>query len=333
MNLLNGLRLFTSVTRMKRSKTAIQPLPVLKSAFALPAGDASVFGNDFQRAMNFLNRVSKVMNITIPKPEAIETTKNTSHSLYEVLAHNRIEIPEKFKFIFKKEYAESIKNLTFFARAKSISEAKQRSLFHLAECLYSFLKSPDLFLSTTDQDPKKVLPFVKFDLNETQRTELKAVIEECTNFLNEAASDEVVPEISRPTPRRVLNSESPADSISCTKRPEPLAGKLPIYRHYREIIDSVEGNQVTIVSATTGSGKTTQIPKFIMHHFQSETPSIIVTQPRRVAAISLANRVAHELGEKGVGSSVGYSVRFDSVLPNPKQANIRNFLVFHWLLF
>lgn len=310
---------------MKRSKNPIpiQQLPVLKSAFIPSAGDVSFFGNDFQRAMNFLNRISKVLNITIPKPEAIETTKNVSHQMYEVLAHSRVEIPEKYKFIFKKEYAESIKDLTFFARAKSISEAKQRSLFHLAECLYSFLKSPDLFLPTTDQDPKKVLPFVKFDLDDAQKTELKSVIEECSNFLNDSTSVEAVPEISIPQIRKNPN-EFQVDSSSYT-RPEPLNGNLPIYRHYREIVDSVEGNQVTIVSATTGSGKTTQIPKFLMHHFQNETPSIIVTQPRRVAAISLANRVAHELGEKGVGNSVGYSVRFDSVLPSSKQANIRKY--------
>ena len=319
MNLFGGLRLFASASRLKRSKNTIQKLPILKSSFIPVSTDASVFGNDFQKVMNFLNRVSKVLDITIPKPEVIETTKNVSHSMYEVIAHNRIEIPEKYQFIFKKEYAETIKDLTFFARAKSISEAKQRALFHLAECLYSSLKSADSFLPTTDQDPKKVLPFIKFDLNEAQKGALQSAMEECNNFLNSAV-DDVSPEIVRPIRRTI--PESKCES-SKEKRPDPLTGNLPIYHHYREIIDSIEGNQVTIVSATTGSGKTTQIPKFIMHHFVSESPSIIVTQPRRVAAISLANRVAHELGESSVGNSVGYSVRFDSILPNSNKSNIR----------
>ena len=326
MKLFNGLRFFASVSRVKRSKVALTPLPLLKPSFISTPLDVNVFGNDLQKAMNFLNRVAKVLDITIPKPETIETTKNTAHTLYEVLAHNRIEIPEKYQFIFKKEYAESMKELTYFGRAKSISEARQRALFHLAECLYSGLKSADLFLPTMDQDPKKVLPFINFNLNEIQKEELKSVIKECEILLNTSNADEAAPKILNHS-RKLPNYESRPE-ISLPTRPVPLSGKLPIYRHYREIIDCIEENQVTIVSATTGSGKTTQIPKFIMHHFAAETPSIIVTQPRRVAAISLANRVAHELGEKGVGNTVGYSVRFDSVFPNPNQANIRKYLIF-----
>lgn len=319
MKLFNGLRLFATVSRLKRPKVKLNPLPVLKTAFDTTPQD-SVFGNDLQKAMNFLNRVAKVLDITIPKPEAVETTRNTAHSLYEVLAHNRIEIPEKYRFIFKKEYLDSVKELTYFGRAKSITEARQRAFFHLAECLYSSLKSADSFLPTVDQDPKKVLPFVKFNLTDSQKSELKSVIEECEELLNESVN-EIVPVKPINERTKFVNEHRP--ETSHYKRPGPLTGKLPIYRHYREIIESVEGNQVTIVSATTGSGKTTQIPKFIMHHFGAEKPSIIVTQPRRVAAISLANRVAHELGEKGVGNSVGYSVRFDSVPPNPNQSNIR----------
>ena len=320
MKLFSGLRTFASVSRLKRPKVKLNPLPVLKNAFEATPQD-SVFGNDLQKAMNFLNRVAKVLDISIPKPEAVETTKNTAHSLYEVLAHNSIEIPEKYRFIFKKEYLDSVKELTYFGRAKSITEARQRAFFHLAECLYSSLKSADSFLPTVDQDPKKVLPFVKFNLTDSQKSELKYVIEECEELLNESL-DEVVAPVKPSNERRRFVNEHRTET-SHHKRPGPLTGKLPIYRHYREIIESVEGNQVTIVSATTGSGKTTQIPKFIMHHFGAEKPSIIVTQPRRVAAISLANRVAHELGEKGVGNSVGYSVRFDSVPPNPNQSNIR----------
>lgn len=308
---------------MKRNKTAINPLPLIKSAIDTSSIDKSVFTNDFQKVMNFLNRISKVLEITIPKPEAIETTKNTSHLLYEVLAHNRIEIPEKYQFIFKKENIEIVKNLTFFGRAKSISEAKQRSLFHLAECLYASLNSAESFLPTIDQDPKKVLPFIKFRLTQDQKDKMKYVFEECTSFMNEI-STEPVTGIIKQVSRRIESSVTPTESCLPVRRNTPMTGKLPIYRHYREIIDSVENNQVTIVSATTGSGKTTQIPRFILHHFENEKPSIIVTQPRRVAAISLANRVAYEMDEKSVGNSVGYSVRFDSILPNPKIPNICN---------
>jgi HrpA-like RNA helicase len=103
----------------------------------------------------------------------------------------------------------------------------------------------------------------------------------------------------------------------------PLQGSLPIYQMAKEILESVQHNQVTILSATTGSGKTTQIPKIILHHF--ENASIVVTQPRRVAAISLAERLAHEIDMGPVGSSVGYCVRFDAKYPSKTDSNICKF--------
>lgn len=310
-----------SNNKRRKAKDLVE-LPIITTN-VLPQLNSKVFGNDFQRVMNFLNRVSSALGITVPRPDVIETTKNVSHIFYEVLAHNQLVIPEKFKFIFKEEYAKSIDTLTFYARGKSITEAKQKSLFNLAESLYLVLKSADLFLPTTDQDPKKVLPFIKFDLNQEQISKFKAFNEEfydkLANFPENNNSNE-----TNEIATALKYSEPPISTISNnTVRPEALHGKLPIFLHYKEIVDSVEKNQVTIVSATTGSGKTTQIPKFILHHFQSEKPSIIVTQPRRVAAISLATRVAHELGEKSVGYSVGYSVRFDTILPDLSKSNIR----------
>lgn len=312
--------MFSSEKRKKILKD-YKTLPVLNSTVAI-LGKERVFGNDFQKAMNFLNRISSVLGVTIPRPEAIETTKNVSHELYEVLAHNQLTIPDRFKFIFKNEYADSINNLTFFAQAKSISEAKQRALFNLAESLYLILKSGDLFLPNSDQDPKKVLPIIKFEISVDQLSRLQNVIESCKTMETEISIPDNHPKnlIKNHIYERNSNENETAENNST--RPAALQGTLPIYRSYQEIVDSVENNQVTIVSATTGSGKTTQIPKFIMNHFKSEQPSIIVTQPRRVAAISLANRLAHELGESCPGHSVGYSVRFDTILPDRNQSNI-----------
>ncbi|XP_063226308.1 probable ATP-dependent RNA helicase spindle-E [Bacillus rossius redtenbacheri] len=71
---------------------------------------------------------------------------------------------------------------------------------------------------------------------------------------------------------------------------------LPIYKNREMIVRSVEGNQVTILQGPTGCGKSTQVPQYILDDcFQKQKPcNIIITQPRRIAAITVARRVAHE---------------------------------------
>ncbi|PPQ97821.1 hypothetical protein CVT26_012922 [Gymnopilus dilepis] len=84
--------------------------------------------------------------------------------------------------------------------------------------------------------------------------------------------------------------------------------QLPIAKGKDKIIEEIRKNEVTILLGETGSGKTTQIPQYIL---TSLFPSLIgITQPRKVAATSLASRVASET-QTPLGSLVGYSVRFD----------------------
>ena len=84
------------------------------------------------------------------------------------------------------------------------------------------------------------------------------------------------------------------------------------------MLATISSNQVLVVSGETGCGKTNQVPQFIMEEAvargQGSRVSIVCTQPRRVAAISVAERVAHERGER-VGEGVGYQVRMDNKLP------------------
>ena len=84
---------------------------------------------------------------------------------------------------------------------------------------------------------------------------------------------------------------------------------LPITTKKDEIIDSISKNRVIIISGETGSGKTTQIPKFCLAAGRGINGKIGCTQPRRIAAITVAARIAEELGEE-TGKSVGYKIRF-----------------------
>ena len=85
---------------------------------------------------------------------------------------------------------------------------------------------------------------------------------------------------------------------------------LPITSKKQDIINAIKNNKVVIISGETGSGKTTQIPKFCLEAGQGIKGMIGCTQPRRIAAINVAKRIAEELNES-IGQSVGYKIRFD----------------------
>jgi small subunit ribosomal protein S24e len=96
---------------------------------------------------------------------------------------------------------------------------------------------------------------------------------------------------------------------------------LPIFSRAEDLITHVANNEVTICMAATGSGKTTQLPQLILDEWidkgKGAQCNIVCTQPRRIAAISIADRVAKERGETVGRGSIGYQVRFEAKLPEP----------------
>ncbi|XP_058738014.1 pre-mRNA-splicing factor ATP-dependent RNA helicase DEAH10-like [Vicia villosa] len=91
---------------------------------------------------------------------------------------------------------------------------------------------------------------------------------------------------------------------------------LPIASVEKRLIEEVRKNDILIIVGETGSGKTTQIPQFLFDaEFCRDGKVIGITQPRRVAAVTVAKRVADECGVE-LGQKVGYSVRFDDSTSN-----------------
>ena len=86
--------------------------------------------------------------------------------------------------------------------------------------------------------------------------------------------------------------------------------ELPISARVGDIATAIDGHQVVIVAGATGSGKTTQLPKIALAMGRGLEKIIGVTQPRRIAATSVAARVASELGSP-LGTDVGYQIRFE----------------------
>lgn len=99
---------------------------------------------------------------------------------------------------------------------------------------------------------------------------------------------------------------------------------LPVFSHVDDFLRKFQENQVLVMVGETGSGKTTQIPQFVaysdlphMKRSSDGTPKLIAcTQPRRVAAMSVAKRVAEEM-DVSLGQEVGYTIRFEDATSKP----------------
>ncbi len=102
--------------------------------------------------------------------------------------------------------------------------------------------------------------------------------------------------------RRVARRRAAVPEIS-------YPAELPVSQKKDDIAAAISGHQVVIVAGETGSGKTTQLPKICLELGRGVTGAIGHTQPRRLAARTVADRIAEELGT-GLGEAVGYKVRF-----------------------
>ena len=135
--------------------------------------------------------------------------------------------------------------------------------------------------------------------------------------------------MSKPNDRkRRLDVEDPAEKAKKELGTNPYTGRpysqkynsilekrktLPIYEHKQEFMDAVNNNQIVILVGETGSGKTTQIPQFVAEGGLLKGGKLCaVTQPRRVAAMSVSQRVADEMDVQ-LGQEVGYNIRFEDV--------------------
>ena len=88
--------------------------------------------------------------------------------------------------------------------------------------------------------------------------------------------------------------------------------KLPVWKQKSDFLSQLAASQTLVLVGETGSGKTTQIPQFLVdaRYTTNENKMVVCTQPRRVAAMSVAKRVAEEMDVK-IGEEVGYSIRFE----------------------
>ncbi|XP_021896216.1 DExH-box ATP-dependent RNA helicase DExH5, mitochondrial isoform X1 [Carica papaya] len=131
-----------------------------------------------------------------------------------------------------------------------------------------------------------------------------------------AATKTVMEKIFRRRSSQLLDQQKSWQESPEGSRMLEFRRTLPAYKEKDAILTAISQNQVVIVSGETGCGKTTQIPQFILESqidmASGAACSIICTQPRRISAMSVSERVAYERGEK-LGESVGYKVRLEGM--------------------
>ncbi|KAL5524511.1 hypothetical protein ACEPAF_9651 [Sanghuangporus sanghuang] len=122
---------------------------------------------------------------------------------------------------------------------------------------------------------------------------------------NTMAEDSGLSPADRLLRQQIEEAEKRAQTIEDTRK------SLPIYHFRDQLLEAIKEHQVLIVVAETGSGKTTQLPQYLHEAgYTANGMKVGCTQPRRVAAMSVAARVAEEMGTK-LGYEVGYSIRFE----------------------
>lgn len=117
---------------------------------------------------------------------------------------------------------------------------------------------------------------------------------------------------SYPQPSHVIPGTSVFDNYSFDQDLNP---ELPITSYREKIVNTVESNQTTVIQGSTGSGKSTQVAQYILEHYAREKRhcNIICTQPRRIAAKSVAKYVAESRGWR-LGTLVGYQIAMDKLI-------------------
>ncbi|XP_017781544.1 PREDICTED: putative ATP-dependent RNA helicase DHX57 [Nicrophorus vespilloides] len=108
------------------------------------------------------------------------------------------------------------------------------------------------------------------------------------------------------------------------KKMQEVRNNLPAMSYKNTILNTMKTHQVLVVSGETGCGKSTQVPQYILdewlENFKSDHVEIVCTQPRRISAIGVAERVAQERADK-IGNVVGYQIRLESKVSSSTRLN------------
>ena len=153
--------------------------------------------------------------------------------------------------------------------------------------------------------PQKKLHALKQQLSKCQRSK-RFQLSLRLQRVQKKPTDAAIESLQRQFDESCAKRQKRLDNLPIPSYPE----ELPVSERRQDILECIRDNQVTILCGETGSGKTTQIPKMCLELGRGVDGIIAHTQPRRIAARSVANRIAEEMNSQ-LGDLIGYKVRFN----------------------
>ena len=315
------------VLRVDNDPTAdYVPYPPMSGLLNIPLEtimDIKSFFPTLEVALNFFDRVKNVMGF----PVSVIKSNHVNSKPFTVV----------IKMQISKEHVldtyQDIDECIGVGRSMKLRGALNLAKLDLSERLVRMLSESNRLLSTNAKASlkKNGIEFVSVEMDKAVRDR----IAETCKMLNETGVFQSLPISASMSQQSIANSfefhgglsykfkSLSPHIIESLNAPNRETSKLPIWQLFHEIVRCIELNNVTVLSAATGSGKTTQIPQFILDYYlqtkkyHDRSPSVLVTQPRRIAAKTVAHRVANERESmsSGSGQAVGYAVRFDSKPP------------------
>ncbi|KAH9630288.1 hypothetical protein HF086_012473 [Spodoptera exigua] len=272
-----------------------------------------------QKNIQSIKKIAKEHNIHVPPPKNInlviikkDDTSEHSHNQKELgTAHKNDKYPDEFRPL----------------EVPSTSSDYKMQVDNVKES-----KSKELKVGSSSEDDKKTDPEKEKSSHSSDKSQsgslkgtghykygyediITGTFEE---KLEKCLSDGIIIAMNNPTIEALNESyyeeyKTMIQSKTYIKM-KTFREMLPTYKKSKELLEVFHNNQVVVISGETGCGKSTQIPQIILDdaivNKKGANIHILVTQPRRIAASSLAIRVAEERSEK-LGKSIGYAVRLE----------------------
>ena len=246
------------------------------------------------------NKIYKLINKNIDIKK--ETTKEKKDKIDNIDLVQRYTFKREEPEYQRKNKKTKRNNITindFKETSESLWEKEQRK-----KALLKYGNNTDISKNKYDILIENQMEFVKQDLLESENIPLikensdNFKLKDVNNFINER--DYKIGSMNLLEKEKIKKEELNKEKMN-----------LPIYEYKNKILEIIKEKKILIIEGETGSGKTTQIPQYLYENgYCNNNKKICVTQPRRVAAMSVASRVSYEMGVK-CGHEVGYSIRFE----------------------